>query len=217
MFPFGSSPRRRRRRLGEKGCRNVLIAFTPATRMVLSIVQMQFIFLNTKEFELKRHKVIVRFGLMHMLATNLCEWLYVLVEETRHEISNNIENIIENAAAGSFSLNALHFCIFFFHLFFPHFPFSIGVNLVHFAHSENAFNVTTIDDRVKRATASEIVVDCRRVNIMVGFAKRSTLQPYTSANFFFFFVILGKTVEQLIPIFVSMHHRIFAHLCGDFI
>lgn len=60
--------------------------------MVLSIVQMQFIFLNTKEFEMKRHKVIVRFGIMHMLATNLCEWLYVLVEETRHEISNNIEN-----------------------------------------------------------------------------------------------------------------------------
>lgn len=78
--------------LGEKGCRNPLIALTPATRMVLSIVQMQFIFLNTKEFEMKRHKVIVRFGIMHMLATNLCEWLYVLVEETRHEISNNIEN-----------------------------------------------------------------------------------------------------------------------------
>lgn len=23
---------------------------------------------------------------MHMIATNLCEWLYVLVEETKHEI-----------------------------------------------------------------------------------------------------------------------------------
>lgn len=56
--------------------------------MVLSIVQMQFIFLNTKEFEMKRHQVIVRFGLMHMLATNVCEWLYVLVEETKHEIIN---------------------------------------------------------------------------------------------------------------------------------
>lgn len=56
--------------------------------MVLSIVQMQFIFLNTKEFEMQRHQVIVRFGLMHMLATNLCEWLYVLVEETKHEIIN---------------------------------------------------------------------------------------------------------------------------------
>lgn len=73
---------------GETNCQNVLIALTPATRMVLSILQMQFIFLNTKEFEMKRHKVIVRFGLMHMLATNICEWLYVLVEETKHEIIN---------------------------------------------------------------------------------------------------------------------------------
>lgn len=33
-----------------------------------------------------KHKVISRFGLMHMVATNLCEWLYTLVEETKHEI-----------------------------------------------------------------------------------------------------------------------------------
>lgn len=33
-----------------------------------------------------RHVAISRFGLMHMIATNLCEWLYVLVEETKHEI-----------------------------------------------------------------------------------------------------------------------------------
>lgn len=71
---------------GEPGCQNVLIALTPAARTILSIVQMQFIFLNTKEFEMDRHKVIARFGLMHMVATNLCEWLYVLVEETKHEI-----------------------------------------------------------------------------------------------------------------------------------
>lgn len=64
----------------------MLIALTPAARTILSIVQMQFIFLNTKEFEMDRHKVIARFGLMHMVATNLCEWLYVLVEETKHEI-----------------------------------------------------------------------------------------------------------------------------------
>lgn len=32
------------------------------------------------------YKVIARFGLMHMIATNLCEWLYVLVEETKQDI-----------------------------------------------------------------------------------------------------------------------------------
>ncbi|RZB54426.1 otopetrin-2-like [Asbolus verrucosus] len=77
---------------------NVLQAITPATRMVLTLVQVQFIFLNTKNVDLDRHKIIARFGLMHMVATNLCEWLYVLVEETKHEIihlgehSNNSTN-----------------------------------------------------------------------------------------------------------------------------
>uniref|UniRef100_A0A182N028 Otopetrin n=1 Tax=Anopheles dirus TaxID=7168 RepID=A0A182N028_9DIPT len=68
------------------GCSSIFIALTPAARMLLSLVQMQFIFLNTSELDMARHKVFARFGLMHMVATNLCEWLYVLVEETKHEI-----------------------------------------------------------------------------------------------------------------------------------
>lgn len=47
---------------------------------------MQFIFLNTKQFEMERQRTLSRFGLMHMVATNLCEWLYVIIEETKHEI-----------------------------------------------------------------------------------------------------------------------------------
>jgi hypothetical protein len=35
-----------------------------------------------------RYVPVARFGLMHMIATNLCEWLYVLVEETKHEIEH---------------------------------------------------------------------------------------------------------------------------------
>ncbi|XP_070497252.1 proton channel OtopLc-like [Chironomus tepperi] len=69
-------------------CQNLLIAVNPAARMLLTIVQMQFIFLNTKELNMTRYKVISRFGLMHLIATNLCEWIYVLVEETKHEIEN---------------------------------------------------------------------------------------------------------------------------------
>lgn len=33
-----------------------------------------------------RHKIIARFGLMHMIATNLSVWLNVLIQETKHEI-----------------------------------------------------------------------------------------------------------------------------------
>lgn len=67
-------------------CRSVLTAATPALRMALTLAQMQFIFLTNKDIETGSHKLVQRFGFMHMIATNLCEWLYVLVEETKHEI-----------------------------------------------------------------------------------------------------------------------------------
>ncbi|XP_050299957.1 proton channel OtopLc-like isoform X2 [Anthonomus grandis grandis] len=69
-----------------------LQAVTPAMRMILTLLQVQFIFLNHKDVELNRHKIIGRFGLMHMIATNLCEWLLVLVEETQHEINHLSEH-----------------------------------------------------------------------------------------------------------------------------
>lgn len=33
-----------------------------------------------------KHKLAARFGLMHMIGTNLSVWLNVLVQETKHEI-----------------------------------------------------------------------------------------------------------------------------------
>lgn len=79
-----------------------MTALTPIARMLLSIIQMQFIFLNTTDLDLGRHKVVSRFGLMHMVATNLCEWLYVLVEETKHEI-HHLRHMIEQS--GIFNAN----------------------------------------------------------------------------------------------------------------
>lgn len=109
----------------EDSCQNLLIAINPATRMILTIFQMQFIFLNTEELNMKRHKVIARFGLMHMVATNLCEWVYVLVEETKHEIDH----------------------------------------LAHLTHNTVASNDT--HNILKRDTTTvDIVIDCRRTNIM---------------------------------------------------
>ncbi|GBP35836.1 Proton channel OtopLc [Eumeta japonica] len=84
-------------------CRTVLSAVTPAVRMALTLLQMQFIFLTNKEIESGSHKLVQRFGFMHMIATNLCEWLYVLVEETKHEIHHlehkmavEMHNVTEN-------------------------------------------------------------------------------------------------------------------------
>lgn len=109
-------------------CQNSLILLNPAARMLLTIVQMQFIFLNTKELHMTRHKVISRFGLMHMVATNLCEWLYVLIEETKHEIDH------------------------------------IGHAISH--NQDTNVNETLSHEIHKRATSVEIVLDCKRTNIM---------------------------------------------------
>ncbi|KPJ16874.1 Otopetrin-1 [Papilio machaon] len=67
-------------------CRSIMSALTPALRMALTLAQMQFIFLTNKDIGAGSYKIVQRFGIMHMIATNLCEWLYVLVEETKHEI-----------------------------------------------------------------------------------------------------------------------------------
>lgn len=61
------------------------------------------------------------------VATNLCEWVYVLIEETKHEIDH------------------------------------IG-HAIHIAHGDVDSNSTHAIH--KRATSVEIVIDCRRTNIM---------------------------------------------------
>ncbi|XP_045526888.1 proton channel OtopLc-like isoform X2 [Pieris brassicae] len=97
------------------GCRSVLSAMTPALRMALTLAQMQFIFFTNKDIESGSNKLIQRFGFMHMIAANLCEWLYVLVAETKHEMhhlesslsKNSAENITEMACRRSNIMGAL--------------------------------------------------------------------------------------------------------------
>lgn len=38
------------------------------------------------QMNIYKNKFLSRFGLMHMIATNLCVWLNVLILETSHEI-----------------------------------------------------------------------------------------------------------------------------------
>ncbi|XP_015125000.1 proton channel OtopLc [Diachasma alloeum] len=67
-------------------CHNIMVALTPATRMAFIFIQMYFIFLNNEQMKVSTHRVVARFGLMHMIGTNLSVWLNVLVQETKHEI-----------------------------------------------------------------------------------------------------------------------------------
>lgn len=45
-----------------------------------------FSFCPPQQMKVYRHKIIARFGLMHMIGTNLSVWLNVLIQETKHEI-----------------------------------------------------------------------------------------------------------------------------------
>lgn len=90
-------------------CDDVMKAVQPASRMLFIFFQMYFIFLNAKVVQLfflinlighltnqiisiqiniikKSNILLARFGMMHIVATNLCVWLNVIIEETKHEI-----------------------------------------------------------------------------------------------------------------------------------
>uniref|UniRef100_T1INK4 Otopetrin-2 n=1 Tax=Strigamia maritima TaxID=126957 RepID=T1INK4_STRMM len=66
-------------------CYSILVAITPCTQMAFTFIQLYFIFLNSKMC-IYKYKNLARFGLMHMVATNLCIWLNVLIQESKHEI-----------------------------------------------------------------------------------------------------------------------------------
>ncbi|XP_065336190.1 proton channel OtopLc-like [Cloeon dipterum] len=88
----------------EDECRNYFLAITPLCRITFVLIQMLFIFANNKLMEIYRYKVIAKFGLMHMIATNLCEWLYVLIEETKSDIYHIREKTFQHSLHDSSSI-----------------------------------------------------------------------------------------------------------------
>ena len=88
-----------------KDCQNMLATGRPFLQIIFVFVQMYFIFLNQKvddqfdalyyhrfliaqffQMNVYKNKFTSRFGLMHMIATNLCVWINVLIMETKHEV-----------------------------------------------------------------------------------------------------------------------------------
>lgn len=71
-------------------CYQILRGVNPVLQMVFTFMQMYFIFMNSR-LNIHRFKVIARFGLMHIVATNLCVWIRTLVLESLKEISGYLE------------------------------------------------------------------------------------------------------------------------------
>ncbi|CAH2268171.1 jg8178 [Pararge aegeria aegeria] len=67
-------------------CQLIIVALKPALRIFFLIAQTIFIFSYTDVLDPMRGVVIDRFGLMHLIATNVCEWLNVIIQETRDDI-----------------------------------------------------------------------------------------------------------------------------------
>ncbi|CAG9837992.1 unnamed protein product [Diabrotica balteata] len=84
----GESKEPSQKRWYDKNCRRLMKQENQARLKMLDI-------------DFNKHKLVARFGIMHMIATNLSEWLYVLVEETKHEIVH----LSEHRNTGNISLN----------------------------------------------------------------------------------------------------------------
>ncbi|KAL1116292.1 hypothetical protein AAG570_005787 [Ranatra chinensis] len=78
-------------------CYQVLRGVNPVLQMIFTFMQMYFIFMNSR-LNIHRFKVIARFGLMHIVATNLCVWIRTLVLESLKEISGYLQR---NATASA--------------------------------------------------------------------------------------------------------------------
>ncbi|XP_076362773.1 proton channel OtopLc-like isoform X2 [Tachypleus tridentatus] len=70
-------------------CYSVLLGVNPIFQMIFTFFQMYFIFLNAR-LNIQKFKTVARFGLMHMVATDLCVWLRTLGKETLYEISEEL-------------------------------------------------------------------------------------------------------------------------------
>ncbi|GBP91476.1 Proton channel OtopLc [Eumeta japonica] len=71
----------------ESPCYLILKGVNPVLQMVFTFMQMYFIFMNSR-LNIHRFKVVARFGLMHVVATNICVWIRTLVLESLKEITD---------------------------------------------------------------------------------------------------------------------------------
>ncbi|XP_025093109.1 proton channel OtopLc-like [Pomacea canaliculata] len=64
-------------------CSDVIQAVKPFLHLIFTFVQMYFVFMNSKMC-INRFKTLARFGLMHIISTNVCVWLRFICVETLH-------------------------------------------------------------------------------------------------------------------------------------
>ncbi|XP_072388960.1 uncharacterized protein OtopLa isoform X4 [Diabrotica undecimpunctata] len=86
-------------------CYMILRGVNPTLQMIFTFMQMYFIFMNSR-LNIHRFKVIARFGLMHIVATNICVWIRTFFIEYLKDITKyhlkyfNATNISSETSLG---------------------------------------------------------------------------------------------------------------------
>ncbi|KAK4886594.1 hypothetical protein RN001_002865 [Aquatica leii] len=80
-------------------CYMILRGVNPVLQMIFTFMQMYFIFMNSR-LNIHRFKVIARFGLMHVVATNICVWIRTVVIEYLKEITIYHKSLNSTAQEG---------------------------------------------------------------------------------------------------------------------
>lgn len=102
---------------------------------------------------------------MHMVATNLCEWLYVLVEETKHEIWH-----LSHAQHSDLKEHHTH----------------EAMATIRETFNHTSFNETNADHTIIERSTTAILMssqDCQRTNIMGSLVQNASPFLFPVINF----------------------------------
>jgi len=69
---------------------HILLGVNPVLHMLFTFMQMYYLFMHAR-MNIQKNKIIAKFGLMHLLATNCCIWIRTLVRESMREIVESEE------------------------------------------------------------------------------------------------------------------------------
>ncbi|XP_045479133.1 proton channel OtopLc-like [Harmonia axyridis] len=83
----------------ENDCGHPVKAIKPGLRIIFVLMQIFFVLSTNNFIHVQKSKMIARFGLMHMIGTNLCEWFQVVVKETQHDIYKTAQKFLANNPA----------------------------------------------------------------------------------------------------------------------
>ncbi|OWA53352.1 hypothetical protein BV898_17785, partial [Hypsibius exemplaris] len=84
-------------------CRNSNAFLVPIFRFIFTLSQLYYLFINVR-IRTDKFTTLTRFGLMHILGTNMVIWVTSLIEETRHAVvhySNPAEHILSGNHHGN--------------------------------------------------------------------------------------------------------------------